>query len=70
MLDKHFKETDISDVICEECSELNKNITKKYFDKLQSIKRPPIFLRIFLQRTYFERVNCEVKKRTRIALTS
>ena len=61
MLDNHFKETDIYDVICEKCSELNGDITKTIFDQSHSIKRPPIF-KNNLQITYYDRVTCEVKK--------
>ena len=48
MIDNHFKETDISDDLCQKCSKLNDKITKTVFDKSQSIKIPPKHLRLFL----------------------
>ena len=38
MFDNNFKETDITDVICESCSNLNGKSTKTNFDKSQNIK--------------------------------
>ena len=38
MFDNNFKETDITDVICESCSNLNGKSTETNFDKSQNIK--------------------------------
>ena len=52
-LDKHFKETDLTDVIFENYSELNGKITKSIFDKSQTLRRSPIILRNILHRTKY-----------------
>ena len=47
MFDNNFKETEYTDVICENCSDQKGNSTKSTFEMSQSLKTPPIVLRFF-----------------------
>ena len=58
IFDNHFKETDITDVICENYSNFNGKITKENFDKSQKIKTP-IVLRIYLKITIYDKEKLE-----------
>ena len=67
MFDNHLKETDLTDFICENCSNLNGKSTKANFDKSQSIKNT-YCIKDILQRTLYYKGTIEWK--TRIALPS
>ena len=53
LMDKFYEKTELSDVICEECSVLRGKKRKANSEKHQSVLNPPIQLRIFLQRSEY-----------------
>ena len=50
LIDIFYEKNEPSDVICEGCSKLSGKFSKSTFEKHQSVLKPPMNLRIFLQR--------------------
>ena len=55
MFDNHFKETELIDVICENCHDINIKISRSSFDNSHTLKNVPKVLIIILQRKEY---NC------------
>ena len=50
LIDRFYEKTELSDAICEECSKLSGKSSRSNFEQHQSVLKPPMNLRIFLQR--------------------
>ena len=48
-----YEKTDVSDVIYDECSKLSGKIRKTCFERHHSVLKPPINIRILLQRSEY-----------------
>ena len=51
MFDDQFKETDLNDLICENCSDINGKSTKSSLDHPKTLKKIPMILIIILKIT-------------------
>ena len=71
LMDKFYDNTDMSYVICEECSKLSYKSSKVDFKKHQSVLKPPMNIIIFLQIPEYNFERDEYcKNKTKTALPS
>ena len=69
LMDKFYEKKELSDVICEECPKFSGKTSEANFLKYQSLLKPPMILRIFLQRSEYNFEKYEYyKNKTKIAL--
>ena len=59
LMDTFYEKTDLSDVICENCSKIYGKMSKSEFEKHQSVLKAPMQLRMFFQRSEYNSVRYE-----------
>ena len=70
-MDKFYEKNELSHAICEECSKMSGKISRANFEKHQSVLKPSMILRIFLQRSEYNVERDEYwKNRTQFSLPS
>ena len=71
LMDTFYEKTDLSDVICENCSKIYGKMSKSEFEKHQSVLKAPMQLRMFFQRSEYNSVRYEYwKNKSKVALPS